>query len=74
MRRKIAVTVPEHLMKIVEEEVAAGKAASVSAYVSDAIAEYIERDELREVLDQMNRELGEPSEEDVTWARRVLGL
>lgn len=74
MRRKIAVTVPEDLMKVVEREVAAGKAASVSAYVTDALEEYTEGDALGAVLAQMNREYGEPTDEERAWARQVLGL
>ena len=73
-RRKVAVTVPEHLMKIVEKEVAAGRAPSVSAYISDAVAEYTEQKAWADVLAEMNREFGEPSKEDRAWARNVLGL
>lgn len=74
MRRKIAVTVPEHLMKVVEKEVAEGRASSVSAYVSDAIVEYTGSDELGAVLAEIEKESGTITEEERAWARRVLGL
>lgn len=70
----MAVTIPEHLMKIVEKEVAEGKAASVSAYVTDALGEYTEGDALAAVLEEMDREFGKPSKEAREWARQVLGL
>lgn len=73
-RRKVAVTVPEYLMKIVDEEVAAGKAASVSAFVSDALLEYTEGDTLKALLDDMDREFGPVTEETDEWARTVLGF
>ena len=74
MRRKIAVTVPEHLMKVVDKEIAEGRAPSVSAYVSEAIAEFTEGDTLDALLDEMDEEFGPPSKEAHEWARTVLGL
>ena len=74
MKRKIAVSVPEELVARVEEEVNAGRAASVSAYVSEAVAEKTRADDLVAVLDDMDRQLGKPSKEAEEWARRVLGL
>lgn len=73
-RRKVAVTVPEQLMKIVEKEVAEGKAASISAFVTDALEEYTDGGSLGELLDEMDREFGKPTKETTAWARRVLGL
>ena len=74
MKRKIAVSVPEELVAHVEEEVRAGRAASVSAYVSEALAEKAKGDELLVLLDRMDEELGKPSQEAEEWARRVLRL
>ncbi len=73
-RRKIAVTVPEELMERVEQEVAEGRAASVSAYVSDAIAQYTDGDGLGVVLAEMEKESGPITDEERAWARQVLGL
>jgi Arc/MetJ-type ribon-helix-helix transcriptional regulator len=74
MKRKIAVSVPEDLVARVEGEVRAGRAASVSAYVTDALADKARHDQLADVLVEMDRELGKPSKKDQAWARRVLGL
>ena len=74
MKRKIAVSVPEELVLGAEAAVRAGRSSSVSAYVSEALAEKGRRDSLLDVLDEMDREHGPPSREDEEWARRVLGL
>lgn len=74
MKRKIAVSVPEDLVLAAEAAVRAGRSSSVSAYVSDALAEKGRRDVLLDVLDEMDREHGAPSREDRAWARRTLGL
>ncbi|MDQ3757359.1 MAG: ribbon-helix-helix domain-containing protein [Actinomycetota bacterium] len=74
MKRKIAVSVPEELVARVEREVHAGRAASVSAYVSEALAEKAKVDDLVAALDEMDREFGKPAKEADEWARRVLGL
>lgn len=73
MKRKVAVSLPAHLVAGAERAVAEGQAASVSAYVSEALAERAKRDRLVEVLDAMDREHGRPSARDRAWARRVLG-
>jgi Arc/MetJ-type ribon-helix-helix transcriptional regulator len=73
MKRKIAVSVPAELVDQVDAAVGAGRAASVSAYVTQAIAERIRRDRLEDVLDEMDRELGRPARADEMWAKKVLG-
>ncbi|MGH8906026.1 MAG: toxin-antitoxin system antitoxin subunit [Egibacteraceae bacterium] len=74
MREKIAVSIPQELVGAARAEVVAGRAASLSAYVTQALAEKTQRDRLVEALDEMDRELGPPSAEDEAWAQRVLGL
>jgi len=74
MKRKIAVSVPEELVAHIEREVTAGRAASVSAYVSEALAVRTNDDELIAVLDEMDQLYGKPSKEAEEWARGVLGL
>lgn len=74
MKRKIAVSVPEDLVAEAEEAVAAGRAPSVSAYVSAAMQEKTRNDRLIDVLDEMDRELGPPGKRAEAWARQVLGL
>ena len=74
MKRKIAVSVPEELVAHIGGEVEAGRAASVSAYVSEALAAKVGNDELLAVLDEMDEKYGKPSKEAEEWANRVLGL
>lgn len=74
MKRKIAVSVPEEVARRVEVEVRAGNAASVSAYVTDALERIGRHEQLAEVLARMDKELGRPSARDKAWARHVLGL
>lgn len=74
MKRKIAVSVPAELVDEVGAAVDAGRASSVSAYVTQAIAEKVRRDRLEDVLDEMDRELGRPTHRDEMWAKKVLGL
>jgi len=74
MKRKIAVSVPEEVAQRVEVEVRAGNAASVSAYVTDALERIGRHEQLAELLARMDSELGRPSAGDKAWARRVLGL
>lgn len=73
MKRKIAVSVPDAIVSRVEQEVKAGRARSVSAYVSDALEEKARYDTLSDILAEMDRERGKPSRRDKAWARRVLG-
>jgi Arc/MetJ-type ribon-helix-helix transcriptional regulator len=69
--RKIAVSIPSALLDAVEREVRANEAGSVSAFVSDAVAEKLERDLLQEALDDVWRE--KPmTEEERAWADRIL--
>ncbi len=74
MKRKIAVSVPEEVARRVEVEVRSGNAASVSAYVTDALERMGRHEQLAEVLARMDKELGRPSARDKAWARHVLGL
>lgn len=74
MKRKIAVSVPEEVARRVEVEVRSGNAASVSAYVTDALERIGRHEQLAEVLARMDKELGRPSARDKAWARHVLGL
>jgi hypothetical protein len=44
----------------------------VSAYIQTAIAAYEKEGELKALLDDLDRELGEPSVEAEQWARKAL--
>ena len=53
-------------------EVAAGRAKSLSSFISEAVDEKLRRDELTPILDGMDAEYGEPSKAAKTWEKRVL--
>lgn len=62
MTAKIAVSLPDHLVDEARAAVTSGRAASVSAYVAEALAEKSRRRTLSDVLDEMDAELGGPDE------------
>lgn len=67
-KAKIAITIPEDLLAQVKDAVARGEAASVSAYISEAIAARGQKRGLRAYLDALTEEFGEPSQEAREWA------
>lgn len=79
---KITVSLPGEQVEQVREVVASGGAASVSAYVSDALTDALARsaacekddNSLAELVAEMIAEHGEPSAEDYAWADRVLAM
>ncbi len=56
----------------VRREVRAGRADSVSGYISQALAEQEQRESLRELLRDLTEKNGAPSAEDFEWAERAL--
>lgn len=58
MTTKIAVSLPDELVEAAREAVRDGRAASVSAYVADAMADKARRTSLGEILDQLDRLYG----------------
>jgi hypothetical protein len=73
-RRKIAITLPEEQVAAAQAAVAEGRAASVSAYISHALARRDADEEMAETIAEIYAESGYPTEEDRHWARRALGL
>jgi Arc/MetJ-type ribon-helix-helix transcriptional regulator len=74
-RQKIAITLPEEQVAAARRAVAEGRAASVSAYISQALARRSAEEEMAEVIAEIYAESGgPPTEEERAWARRVLGL
>ncbi len=69
---KVAVTIPAQVLKRARHQVRVGRAKSLSAFVSEALAEKVERTDLKEILDAMDQEFGKPKREDRAWAKRVL--
>ena len=73
-REKIAITLPEEQVAAARRAVAEGRAASVSGYISQALARRSADEDMLEVIAEIYAESGQPTEEDRLWARRVLGL
>ena len=59
-KAKIAITLPPELVKAAKQAVATGKAENVSAYVSRALQEQVQRDDLDSMLDEMLAASGGP--------------
>jgi Arc/MetJ-type ribon-helix-helix transcriptional regulator len=71
---KIAVSLPQDVLAKARAAVDSGRAASVSAYVADAVRERTEADELAVMLDEMLAETGGPlTDAETADARRALG-
>lgn len=69
---KVALSMPAEFVRLAKKEVAAGRAKSLSAFVSEAVYEKLRRDELTAILDAMDAEHGKPTKAATTWAKRVL--
>ncbi len=63
---------PAEVLRLAKKEVAAGRAKSLSSFVSEAVDEKLRREELSEILDAMDVEHGKPSKAATAWAKRVL--
>lgn len=74
MTTKIAVSLPDEQVAAARKAVAEGRAASVSAYVAEALAQRRADEDLAELLDDLDAEYGAPAAEHYAWARRALGL
>lgn len=75
MTVKITVSLPDDAVAAAKRAVREGRAASVSAYVADALERtYGSRRPLADVLAEMVAQHGEPSDADYEWAREALGL
>ena len=71
-RSKIAISLPRDQLARVHREVRAGRADSVSGYISHVLAEHGKRESLRVLLRDLINQYGEPAAKDVKWAERVL--
>ena len=72
MTVKIAVSLPDELVEQARAAVAAGRAASVSAYVADALREKGRRRTLDDWLDEQEAEFGPTTEAELAWAEKAL--
>ena len=69
---KVALSMPAEVLRLAKKEVAAGRAKSLSSFVSEAVDEKLRREELSAILDAMDEEHGEPTKAATAWAKRVL--
>ncbi len=69
---KVALSMPADVLRLAKQEVAAGRAKSLSSFVSEAVDEKLRRDELSAILDAMDAEHGTPTKVATAWARRIL--
>ena len=69
---KVAVTISSEVLAEAKKQVRSGRAKSLSAFVAQAVAEKIRRDDLNDILDAMDEAHGKPSKADQAWAKRVL--
>ena len=74
MTQKIAVSLPDEQVVSIRRAVAQGRAASVSGFVSAAVARAQREDNLAQLLDDLDRELGPVDDADLVWADKALGL
>jgi Arc/MetJ-type ribon-helix-helix transcriptional regulator len=70
---KIAITLPEEQLDRVRRAVRAGRAESVSGYITRVLAEQEREESLRELVQDLIAQHGEPSREEKTWTKRALG-
>ncbi len=68
------MTVAPAALETAERDVGTGKAASVSAWVGEAMEEKARRERLQDLLAEIRAEIGPATQEETKWARSVLGL
>ena len=71
-RSKIAISLPKDQLVRVHREVRAGRADSVSGYITRVLAEHERRESLRGLVRDLIEQYGEPGPEDAKWAERAL--
>jgi len=71
-RSKIAISLPKEQLMRAHREIRAGRADSVSGYISRALAEQEKRESLQSLLRDLIEQYGEPAAKDIKWAERVL--
>lgn len=74
MTTRITVSLPAGLVDAANEAVKAGRVASVSAYVAEALADKADREQLATFLADWREQVGPPSPEETAWAEDALGM
>ncbi len=70
--QKVTVALAPDVVRRAKKVVKRGRAKSLSALVNGALDERLRRDELDDVLAEMDAQYGPVDEETRAWARRVL--
>ena len=70
--QKVTVALAPDVVKRARRVVKQGRAKSLSALVNGVLDERLRRDELDEILAEMDAQYGPVEEETRAWARRVL--
>ncbi len=71
-RSKIAISLPTDQLARVHREVRAGRADSVSGYITRVLSEHEKRESLRVLVRDLIAQHGEPAAKDIKWAERAL--
>lgn len=69
---KLAISLPKDQLARVRREVRAGRAASVSGYIAQVLAQQEKQESLRALLRDLVKQYGEPAAKDKKWAERAL--
>jgi hypothetical protein len=68
---KLTISLPKEQVRSVKRALKRS-GGTVSGYVATALAAYEQENELRALLDELDRELGTPSAEAKEWAKKAL--
>ena len=71
-KAKIAISLPKDQLARVQRKVRAGRADSVSGYITRVLEEEERSESLKALLEDLIGEYGEPSAKDKKWAERAL--
>lgn len=74
MTTKLAISLPDDLVAEARAAVRSGRAASVSAYIAEALRERSSLADVAALLAEMASEAGAPDDDDRAWARAALGI
>jgi hypothetical protein len=69
---KVALSIPTELLALAKKRVKAGRAKSLSAFVTGAVDEKLRRDDLTQLLDELDARHGAPDKAARAWAKQVL--
>jgi hypothetical protein len=71
-RSKIAISLPKDQLVRVHREIRAGRADSVSGYITRVLAEHERGESLQALVRDLVDQYGEPTAKDIKWAERAL--